>query len=483
MTFKRSIPFLFIISAIFLSCKSTIAPDIAPPELRLPEHLDAISSIEFSHIIDLSDPQGQNVTISVDGLPGWLEFIPNQRMLKGTPSDDDVNRFELTIKADNGTSKTEAKVLFRVFSSQGEAQLQGLIESTLRFRAPGLRGISVAVVDENGQLYTGYTGHMGTSNEFPAYERNTMFRIASVNKPMTAAVVLKLVEEGRINLDDNLIDHFETSLQNAGRMRIRHLLSHTAGVYDHLNSSAFWSSAPLGTVWSLDSIINLAIQNGPLFIPGQSYHYSNTGFCVLGALVEEVTGLSIKDAYQQYLISPLRLEDTLYDNFSNANNTIPGLAISPRTYEYHLTSAGPAGAMVASPSDVARFGWEVYGGRFINENLTSLMSVNYGAQLGGQNYGLGTRIWTVGGVRHYGHTGNLMSYRNILMYIPEIDASIAIHSHESHAAWNSIVDDIFNFVLDTFSSTAVKRLPYHMYEGETRDDYERNGRFKSNAGI
>jgi CubicO group peptidase (beta-lactamase class C family) len=128
--------------------------------------------------------------------------------------------------------------------------------------------------------------------------------------------------------------------------------------------------------------------------------------------------------------------------------------------------------MVASPSDVARFGWEVYGGRFINESLTNLMSVNYGAQLGGQNYGLGTRIWTVGGVRHHGHTGNLMSYRNILMYIPQIDASIAIHSHESHAAWNSIVDDIFDYVLDNFASTAVKRLPYHLYEGETRDDYD-----------
>jgi D-alanyl-D-alanine carboxypeptidase len=472
MTFKGSIPFLFIISFIFFSCKSTTAPDINPPELILPEQLDAISGIEFFHTIDVSDPQGQSVTISVDGLPGWLEFIPTQKTLKGTPSTEDTGRFKLNIMADNESSRTEEQVKLRVFTSQGELGLQTKIETTLQLRAPGLRGISVAVVDENGQLYAGYTGHMGTSNAFPAYERNTMFRIASVNKPMTAAVVLKLVDEGRIRLDDNLTDHLETGLQNAGRMRIRHLLSHTAGVYDHLNSSAFWSSAPLGTVWSLDSIINLGIQNGPLFIPGQAYHYSNTGFCVLGALIEEVTGISITDAYRQYLIDPLGLDHTLYDNFSNANNTIPGLAISPRTYEYHLTSAGPAGAMVASPFDVARFGWEVYGGRFINENLTGLMSVNYGAQLGGQNYGLGTRIWTAGGVRHYGHTGNLMSYRNILMYIPQIDASIAIHSHESHAAWNTIVDDIFDYVLDNFASTAVKRMPYHMYEGETRDDYD-----------
>jgi CubicO group peptidase (beta-lactamase class C family) len=473
MSQRRSISFLFILTFIFFSCKSsTTAPDIIPPNLNLPESLSAIANEEFTHIIDVSDPQSQRVNLLIDGLPGWLEFIPSQKLLKGTPSPEDTGRFELKITADNGTSRTEERVTLVVFSSQGELKLHEKIGSILRLRAPGLRGLSVAVVDENGQLYAAYTGHMGTSNDFPAYERNTMFRIASVNKPMTAAVVLKLVEERRISLDDYLINHFETGLQNAGRMRIRHLLSHTAGVYDHLNSSAFWSSAPLGTVWSLDSIINLAIQNGPLFTPGQSYHYSNTGFCVLGALVENVTGLPIKDAYQQYLINPLGLDHTLYDNFSNANNTIPGLAISPRTYEYHLTSAGPAGAMVASPSDVARFGWEVYGGRFINESLTNLMSVNYGAQLGGQNYGLGTRIWTVGGVRHHGHTGNLMSYRNILIYIPQIDASIAIHSHESHAAWNSIVDDIFDYVLDNFASTAVKRLPYHLYESETRDDYD-----------
>jgi len=150
------------------------------------------------------------------------------------------------------------------------------------------------------------------------------------------------------------------------------------------------------------------------------------------------------------LFEPMELENILYDDFSTASNTITGLASNHRTYEYHLSAAGAAGAMVASPSDVASFGWQLYGGRYLSASLTDELSVNIGARFGGQNYGLGTRIWTAGGIRHHGHTGTLMNYRSILMYVPGSDLSIAIHAHDTHNNWFNLVDDLFTYVMENF---------------------------------
>ena len=162
-------------------------------------------------------------------------------------------------------------------------------------------------------------------------------------------------------------------------------------------------------VWSVTELVHFAVQNGPRFSPWTGYGYSKTAF-----------------------------------------NTIPGLALSHRTYEYHLSAAGAAGAMVASPSDVASFGRQLCGGRYLSGSLTEELSVNIGTRHGGQNYGLGTRIWTAGGIPHHGHTCTLMNYRSILMYVPGSDLSIAIHAHNTHNNWFNLVDDLFAYVMENF---------------------------------
>jgi hypothetical protein len=106
------------------------------------------------------------------------------------------------------------------------------------------------------------------------------------------------------------------------------------------------------------------------------------------------------------------------------------------------------------------------------------MSENIGARLGGSSYGLGTRIWTVAGIPHHGHTGALMDYRNILMYIPGLDISIAMHTHQVHPGWFPLTDDVFEYVVDNFTEKHVNKLPRFMWEGESRwTEYERNVRW------
>ena len=446
---------IFLVSFAWVACKDSVSPRIYPPELSAPAHMGAIVDREFTQPLQVSDPQGLDVDLTFLGLPAWLEYFPGQYLLQGTPGEQDVGSFDITVTADNGSRTVRRGITITVYATESafrEFEMQTHLVQSLSTITPGMRGASMAVIDHSGSLHTAFAGDMGPDQTHLLLDKESMFRIASVTKPMTTALILKLVDDGLIGLDDILLDHYSTPLPNAGSMTFRQMLSHTAGVFDHLNSNAFWghSSFTPTKVWSVDELVQFAVQDGPRFSPGTGYGYSNTAFCVLGAVVEEVTGLTLSEAYEQMLFEPMELEHIVYDDFSTASNTIPGLALNHRTYEYHLSAAAAAGAMAASPSDVASFGWQLYGGRYLSGSLTDAMSVNIGARHGGQNYGLGTRIWTAGGIRHHGHTGTLMNYRSILMYVPGSDLSIAIHAHDTHNNWFNLVDDLFVYVMENF---------------------------------
>ena len=349
--------------------------------------------------------------------------------------------------------------------------LQSKLNNAVNTTTSDLDGISIAIIDRNGDTFQAFNGTSGSGFGRSYIDQSSKFRIASITKPMTTAMILKLVEDGQLNLDGYVEEYYETELPNADSITIRQLLSHTGGVFDHLNSSSFWTDPSFSStkVWTAEELIEFAVRNGGEFPPGESYKYSNTGFVVLGAIVEEITGMDLEDAYEKLLFEPMELSSTLYDNFSTESNTIPNLALNSRTYEYHLTAVGSAGAIAATPEDVARAGRYLYGGHYLSTELTEKLSDNIGESVGGADYGLGTRIWETGGIHHYGHTGGLMDYQSILMYIPEADITIAMHTHDSNSNWFTLVDDIFAYAVQNFSDELAKPEPF-IHGAEPRDE-------------
>jgi len=453
-----------LVSVLLLSSCTDSTPSIEePPDLFFSGTQPAFTGEEFNFAIEADDPQGVNVELMIKDLPGWLTFLPTEATLKGMPSENDEGLHIINVTADNGERARSRDLRIRVFKDRDEEKLQIGVENAIASFASALRGVSVALIDRDENLYHAYTGFYGSgSNLFPV-DQNSLFRVASVSKPFTTALVLQLAEEGAFNLDDFLGDHIETKLPNSSRMTIRQMLSHTAGVFDHLNSNRFWSSPQFTStkVWSTEEIVGFAINNGPVSSPGSSYSYSNTAFYALKMLIEKYTGVSLRQAYQQRLFEPLGLTDIIYDDYSTLTNQIDDLALNSRSYEYHLTAAGPAGAIASTASDIARFGRQLYSGHLFSKELTDQVTVNIGEQHNGPGYGLGTRIWNIGGIPHHGHTGALLNYRNILMYIPEADLTVSIHTHDVHANWFTLVDAIFDYSVQNFSDGLAKPVPFN----------------------
>src|SRR5882724_5685376 len=147
---------------------------------------------------------------------------------------------------------------------------------------------------------------------------NTIYGIASLTKQFTAAIILKLQEQGKLSVEDKLSKYYP-GYPNGDKITIRHLLSHTSGIYDYTRNREFMSGDQSQPV-ALDSMIGLFI-NKPLdFEPGAKFSYSNSGYTLLGYIIEKITGRPYREALEKMILQPLHLGHSGYDFIALADS-------------------------------------------------------------------------------------------------------------------------------------------------------------------
>src|SRR4051794_10516153 len=215
--------------------------------------------------------------------------------------------------------------------------------------------------------FTGAAGFADPAAGTPL-RRGATFRIASVTKTFTAAAILRLVEGRKLGLDDPISEHLDPAtvrlLRDGGydvaSIRIRHLLQHTSGLYDYASDQAF-VTAVVGEPqhrWTRSEQIEFAMTHGrPLFAPGMGFAYSDTGYILLGEVLERTTGRGLAAAYRRLLrFDRLGLDDTYLETLEPVP---PGAR--PRAHQYlgdiDMTGADPSfdlyggGGLVSSVDD------------------------------------------------------------------------------------------------------------------------------------
>lgn len=444
----------FVLSiAIFSACeKEPIVLPNASPIITLERSFDLFTDELFEVTIEVSDPDGDQLTVMVENLPSWLNFNASNLLLSGTPSRDDAGDYDLNIIVSDGELTTERNLELTVFVQQ---TIQELFDRNVRGEflttTSGMSGISAAVMSPDGEVITSTFGSWSPINEEMEMDANMQFRVASVSKTFTAALALKLIEEGQFTLEDKIADFIDVSgIQYGDQMTIAHLLKHTSGLIDHLNMGSFYSTSNNDLEWTNEIIIDYAAGFDALFVPGTDYAYSNTGIYLVGAVIESALQQDLATIFKEKLIEPLNLSQTFYDNYSDFGQPIDNLALNARSYEYHPTAAGAAGAMVSTPQDMTRFSQQLFSGNYLSPMHVEAMIQNYGGVLGGEDYGLGTRLWEEFGIIHYGHTGSLMDYRSVMMYVPSKDISIAISINDPHSNWFDLVNNLLRSTANLF---------------------------------
>src|SRR5436190_14821488 len=183
----------------------------------------------------------------------------------------------------------------------------------------------------------------------------TKYRIASITKMYTAVMAFQLVEEGKLKLTDTL-DGFFPQIPNAKKITIAQLLNHRSGV-PGLQPDGSWGRQPR----TKDEIVARIAQGQPLFEPDAKHQYSNEGYILLGQIVEKVVGKPYEEALKERITSKIGLKDTYYlaigttDPARNESLSYGYLETWKEAAEVDFSVTGPAGSIVATPTDMTKF--------------------------------------------------------------------------------------------------------------------------------
>lgn len=275
-------------------------------------------------------------------------------------------------------------------------------------------------------------------------------RISSVTKPFVAAAILRLWEMDKIDLDRPIDYYLPPShvkiLTDGGydvrAITVRHLLSHSAGLVDVFYTNAFAQMEPKlmsGQVkhrFTVEEQLKLAMEGGPRFAPGKAFEYSDTGYILLGAILEKATGKSMAAATRELVgFDRLGLASTWWEVLEPQPK---GVLARAHQYEYaqgwdsydndppHDLLGG--GGMVSTPKDLARFFYALFHGQVFKkpETIHVMVSVDKTATPRKQNdavYGHGLRIHKVGDLTIYAHGG---WWGLDVGYVPELDMAVSV---------------------------------------------------------
>ena len=300
---------------------------------------------------------------------------------------------------------TAQPIDLRPVSSAQAAALQAAVD-----RAKAAFGLNAVAVGVSADARVGWSGASGLPRDgITPLSGATPFAIASVTKTFTAALVLQLVDEGRVDLDAAVTEYLP-ELTIARGVTVRQLLGHASGIADLLDPMRDRLNAEPTRVWKPAEVLALI---GPSnFAPGTSWGYSNTNYLIAGMLVERVTGHPFGDELERRITRPLKLLGT----------GIPARGGLPYLLGVSWTSAFWTSAMLdSSAADLVRWGDALYGGGILRaDSLAQMLDFNE------HGYGLGAEQYRFGGLAGYGHSGLLRGFTTLLVHLPDAHLTVAL---------------------------------------------------------
>ena len=277
-------------------------------------------------------------------------------------------------------------------------------------RAPSV----VAAVVRGGRLV-----HFTGAGEHPAPDRDTQYRMGSITKSLTAAVVLQLRDSGRLALDDPLAAHLPEAGLDVGGVSLRHLLGHVAGLQREPEGE-WWERSAGGTLEALLAGVGPDKLSWPAL---RGYHYSNLAYGLLGGVIGRITGASWIDAVRDRVLGPLGMVRTSYEPeepFARGYVVHPWHGTLHEEPRHDAGAMAPAGQLWSTIADLSR--WAA----FLCAPEPSVLSPDSVAAMAGpvaiadpeawtSGYGLGLQLWRRGERVFVGHTGSMPGYLAVLV--------------------------------------------------------------------
>ena len=270
---------------------------------------------------------------------------------------------------------------------------------------------------------------------------DTVFRIGSITKQFSAAIVLQLAAEGKLSLDDPLSKFFPDWPQPSASATVRQLLNHTSGIQSYTDIPGWMVEANTGKPYSNDEMIAVFRDLPAPSKPGEAYAYNNSAYFLLGAIIEKVTGKPWHQEAAERIYRPLKLTTFRYGvEEAQVPAMATGYAVNEKgeagsSPRIHMSVPGAAGALIGTVGDLAIWADALHHGRVVDAASYKAMTTPTRTSDGKQSpYGYGLALDELRGHQTIGHGGGIFGFVTASIYVPEKDVFVAVFHNAAPSA-------------------------------------------------
>jgi CubicO group peptidase (beta-lactamase class C family) len=321
-------------------------------------------------------------------------------------------------------------------------------------------GASLAIV-RNGRIIKaqGY-GVANLELKAPA-RKETVYEIGSNTKQFTAAAIMMLVEEGKIRLEDPITNYFPEAPQAWRAITLRHLLSHTSGIQNHVAVphwlDAFRTNLAFETTPPRDELLKMFFKLPPEFQPGETWAYDNTGYYLLGVVIEKATGKSYWQFLDERIFKPLSMNAT---RSTDPRPIVPNRASGYEWKNNHFENrpvllpaiAFSAGSILSTVEDMAKWDAVLYTEKFLKKSSLDQIwtaAVTKDGEEPPFDYGFGWFIYSYHGHRLVQHSGGTPGFSSVIYRFLDDGLTIIILTNHGDRILDQLAIDLAGICLPT----------------------------------
>ena len=362
-----------------------------------------------------------------------------------------------------------------IFKTQSQ-ELPQKIDSLLLSYAKINRFNGTALVYKKGKviLEKGY-GYQDIKNKI-TNTSNTIFQVGSITKQFTATVILKLAEDDKLTIQDKLTKYFP-DYPRANEITIGHLLSHTSGIYEYFRNPLYLQSKEEKPLTKEDRMA--FFKDKPMdFNPGTNFSYCNSGYELLGLIIEKISRKPYEQVVREMILKPLKMDNSGFDfnglksSLKAKPHTLYSKDKSIESIPWDSTATYSAGALYSNTKDMYLWHRALLKNKVIKK---SSLEKAYVPILNA--YGYGWWIESLYDKRVVSHGGNVDGFTSQFVRVPEDDVCIVLlnntYNHEIETIGNSILAILYNKPYQILDGILLSNDDLKKYEGayEVNSDY------------
>ena len=342
--------------------------------------------------------------------------------------------------------------------------MEALFTHVITNDAPG----AAVLVAQNGAVLFKKGYGLADAAHDARFAPDTESRIGSVTKQFTASAILKLQEQGKLNVQDKLAKYFP-DFPRGDEVTLHHLLTHTSGIRSYTDKPGFMDkvTSPIAP----DDLIKSFQNDAYDFDPGKKWRYDNSGYFLLGRIIEKVSGQSYGEFLRKNFFEPLGMTNTgVYRAGLSLQHEALGYQFTGGRFtnalNWDMSWAGGAGVLYSTVEDLYRWNEGVFGGKVLKEASlkaawTTVKTEDNKDDDSGNGYGYGWSSTHMRGAQEISHSGGLNGFSSFLMRLPRENFTVAILANAEPGAPGVEPARLAHLVTEIYLGEKLAPCPIH----------------------